>query len=961
MNLNLGNSQNLSKPSITVYYQNVRGLRTKTNELFAALSVCDYDVVVLTETWLNENVLDSELTDEYVIYRRDRSVLTSERLRGGGVLIGIKKNITSNVIDFVGADRLEQVAIRATVEDVSLVVCAIYLPPNTELELYEQHATCINDLYSQIGARDRVVVLGDYNLPFLNWHLDDDVSSFIPVNASSEQELSLVENVIASGLQQVNCLSNDNGRLLDLAFVNNATACEIVEPPIPLMRVDPHHKPFVMIIEDLQATFDNDISTVVYDFTNCDFDELNVAISQVNWRENLNLDNLDEAVDKFYSELDSILRQHVPLKVQSRKSGSRQPWWNGELRNLRNRLRKARRRFFRSRSDESKAVVRELECQFSSLNVSRFQSYIYRIEGNMKDNPKQFWSYLRNRTASSGIPQTVNYLGDSSTSPLESASLFASFFQSVLSNNSPPLDESYLNRLQSFDLNLPITAFDQQDVRIKLRGIDSCKGPGSDGLPPLFIKECSSSLAAPVAQLFNRSLRESTFPSRWKEALITPIHKSGNVHDVRNYRGISILNCLPKVFESMVLDFLYPAVKNIIDVDQHGFVKKRSTTTNLMTYVTMLTNLIEKRKQIDAVYIDFSKAFDRVPHLLAVEKLRRMGFPDWLTGWIASYLQNRRASVRLGAIKSESFHITSGVPQGSHLGPLLFILFVNDLCGELKSFKSMYADDLKIFRVVSSALDCCALQADVEQVVDWCHRNGMEVNVQKCSVITFTRLFSPIVFSYTLRNCALERVSSVKDLGITLDTKLRFTEHISLVVAKAYAILGLVKRNTRDFNDVYCLKAIYVSLIRSILEYSVIVWSPYHATHINRIERVQKAFVRFALRRLPWRDRMNLPPYENRCALINLPTLATRRTYLQRLFVFDLLENNIDCAELLARLRINAPVRRTRRIVFFRRGTNRTLYGQHNPLDVCCQSFNVVYHLYDFNLSKNVFKTRISN
>lgn len=421
------------------------------------------------------------------------------------------------------------------------------------------------------------------------------------------------------------------------------------------------------------------------------------------------------------------------------------------------------------------------------------------------------------------------------------------------------------------------------------------------------------------------------------------------------------MSCFPKVFESMVLDFLYPAVQNIIAVEQHGFVKQRSTTTNLMNYVSMIIENLDKRQQIDAVYVDFQKTFDQVPHQLAVEKLRRFGFPDWMTSWIASYLNNRFASVKLGTVKSEPFLITSGVPQGSHLGPLLFVLFVNDLCSELDSFKTMYADDFKIFRIISSLVDCCALQTDIERVLDWCDRNGMEVNVQKCSTITFARIRSPITFGYTMKDCTLNKVSLIKDLGILLDSKLRFTEHISSVIAKAYVVLGIVKRNTREFNDVYCLKTLYISLVRSILEYGVVVWCPYHAVHIDRIERVQRAFLRFALRGLPWQNRLHLPPYEHRCALIRLPTLRDRRTLLQRLFIFDLLENNIDCPELLSRLRFNAPERVTRRMEFFRQPLQRTQYGQNNPLNVCCQLFNVVYYLYDFSLSRNVFKSRISH
>lgn len=190
--------------------------------------------------------------------------------------------------------------------------------------------------------------------------------------------------------------------------------------------------------------------------------------------------------------------------------------------------------------------------------------------------------------------------------------------------------------------------------------------------------------------------------------------------------------------------------------------------------------------------------------------------------------------------------------------------------------------------------------------------------------------------------------------------KLKFSQHISSVTAKAFAVLGIIRRNTQAFRDVYCLKSLYVSLVRSILEYGVTVWAPYHSVQIARLERVQKCFLRFALRHLPWRDGQHLPPYEQRCALIKLPTLQKRRELLQRLLIFDLLNNNIDCSELLGRLRINAPGRSIRRFDFFRQAMHRTQYGQHNPLDVCCQRFNDVYHLFDFNLSKNVFRLRIS-
>lgn len=379
-----------------------------------------------------------------------------------------------------------------------------------------------------------------------------------------------------------------------------------------------------------------------------------------------------------------------------------------------------------------------------------------------------------------------------------------------------------------------------------------------------------------------------------------------------------------------------------------------------MTYVSSLVPALEKRQQIDAIYVDFTKAFDRVPHSLAVDKLSRMGLPAWLTRWISSYLTDRSAYVRIHGASSDPFVITSGVPQGSHLGPLLFVLFVNDVCQAIKSPKVMFADDLKFFRVVSSILECCAIQDDIDALLDWCMLNGMEVNVRKCNVITFCRTRNPIDFDYTMSGTSIVRVSTVKDLGVLLDSKLNYTQHIAATTAKANAMLGFIKRNTQQFRDIYCLKTLFCALVRSVLEYGVLIWSPYYAVQINRIERIQRNFLRYALRSLPWNDPVRLPPYEQRCALIHLPTLTTRRILLQRLFVFDILSNNVDCSVLLGMIHLNVPARTTRRADFLRIPTHRTLFGQNNPYDVCCRRFNEVFVHFDFNISKTMFRTRIS-
>ena len=267
----------------------------------------------------------------------------------------------------------------------------------------------------------------------------------------------------------------------------------------------------------------------------------------------------------------------------------------------------------------------------------------------------------------------------------------------------------------------------------------------------------------------------------------------------------------------MLYDHLYPAVKNVVSQYQHGFMKQRSTTTNLMAYTTGIIRRLEKRQQIDAVYVDFSKAFDRVPHKLSVAKLTALGLPHWLTRWLGSYLCNRTAYVKVAGALSHRYDITSGVPQGSHLGPLIFILFIN-LCALLQSSKLLYADDLKIYRSICNSNDVRVLQGDINVLLKWCTRNGMEVNENKCKVISFRRIRSPVLAEYKMGQSALERVQTISDLGVTIDCKMEFNQHISISVAKSYALLGFLRRNASCFTDINVLKTLYFSLVRGVLE-----------------------------------------------------------------------------------------------------------------------------------------------
>lgn len=439
---------------------------------------------------------------------------------------------------------------------------------------------------------------------------------------------------------------------------------------------------------------------------------------------------------------------------------------------------------------------------------------------------------------------------------------------------------------------------------------------------------------------------------KWKTLYLSPIYKKGDKRNIANYRGITSLCAPSKVFEIIVNDDFFSSCKQYISPDQHGFYPKRSVVTNLAAFTSQCIRALDTGKQVDAVYLDLKAAFDKVDHQVLLAKLLKLGVSSNLVDWFSSYLTGRSFCVKIGSSISEPFCNISGVPQGSNLGPLLFLLFINDASLVLPPGTTIfYADDSKIYAIIDSVDDCHVLQAQLKTFEDWCARNFLMLSIGKCQVISYSRKKSTIHFPYSLSGQLIERVSRIRDLGVILDEQLTFTDHYNDIICRANKQLGFVLKMTSKFKDPLCLKSLYCALVRSILEFAAVVWTPYHSSWIARIESVQKKFVRRALRTLHWNDPENLPPYEDRCLLLGIDTLENRRSVSQAMFVVKLLKNEVDSSALLADLNIYAPERPLRRRDFFLLGTRNSLYGQHDPVRFMMAKFNSVSHLFDFNTS----------
>ena len=405
--------------------------------------------------------------------------------------------------------------------------------------------------------------------------------------------------------------------------------------------------------------------------------------------------------------------------------------------------------------------------------------------------------------------------------------------------------------------------------------------------------------------MFNKSLTIGYFPNIWKMSFVTPIHKSGDKHDVMNYRPISKLSIIPKIFEAIITKKLSSIISPYICKNQHGFRPKMSISTNLLLYQSKILNSFKNHIQVDSIYTDFQKAFDKVNHKLLLKKLFNIGFNGNFLDWIESYLTCLTQAVKLSLFTSNYFSVCSGVPQGSHLGPLLFILFINDLPTVLDSSVNilLFADDAKLFSPVESLSDAVNLQSNLDKLVSWSKQNCLPLNINKCSIITFTRLHKPILFNYSIDHTTLTRVNHIRDLGILLEANMSYSSHINMITNKAFKMLGFIYRNTKNFKNIISMKMLYFSLVRSHLEFGSMVWSPNYALYINQLENVQYKFLKLTCNKLNLT--IDRDSYHFQSTYLGVSLCEIRRSVADLMFLYDLLNGNIDSSELLSMVGFN--------------------------------------------------------
>ncbi len=358
-----------------------------------------------------------------------------------------------------------------------------------------------------------------------------------------------------------------------------------------------------------------------------------------------------------------------------------------------------------------------------------------------------------------------------------------------------------------------------------LKSLAVNKSMGPDGIHPRLLKETANIMAPQLSLLFSKSMNEGKLPPDWKVADVKPIFKKGQKSNVENYRPVSLTSVVGKVMEGIIRDEIMSHLLNhdAISPHQHGFVSGRSTVTQLLETLELWTKILDEGGSVDIVYLDFRKAFDKVAHERLMRKIESHNIKGKLLEWIRAFLTNRTQKVVINDSTSSTQPVTSGVPQGSVLGPLLFTIFINDLPDKINSDVKMYADDTKVFRRVSCDEDQQQLQTDLDNLNDWASKWQMEFHPDKCKVLQIGRYNRNL--SYTMINeqsvTALSQSVAEKDLGIFVDKHLNFEKQSANVISKANRVLGTIRRSFNNLDCKMCV-LLFKALVRPLLEYDAV-------------------------------------------------------------------------------------------------------------------------------------------
>ena len=740
-----------------------------------------------------------------------------------------------------------------------MLVCVIYRQPDDPSGGHRSRASELNEALEQLTASianidgtPDIVICGDFNLPNANWS-----------NTAELPKCQIFETIKVFQdkyflHQVVHTPTHRSGNTLDLVFTNNKnlindTICsETSMSDHYIVEVSTHFKSHFARAQRKQRKFYNTFDTLNFFSDDTDWDQMKNELSQVNWEQKYTTitDPVDK-LDKYAKICESIAVKHTPKKKIAKLAGkSKIP------RDRKILMRRRRKVVNQLAKHQTPTLRRKLSRELIEIEMKLQDSFILynTIQENkaiesIKRNPKYFFTYVKK--FSKNKPSVGPLLNADKQFVVDNkamADILSEQYSSVFSTlHSVPVnpDEIFNSTNESHLLDFE---FSPEDIIKSIDDISSNAAAGPDGFPAIFLKQCKQEIAIPLYNIWREYLDLSITPSSSRTSNIVPIHKGDSTALASNYRPVALTSHLVKIFEKIIRTHIvnYLEENHLLNPSQHGFRAGRSCLSQLIAHYDRILTLLDEGKNVDVIYLDLAKAFDKLDFNITLTKLSRLGINGKVGKWLHSFLTNRTQTVIVNGEKSDPAPVLSGVPQGSVIGPLLFLVLIGDIDKDVyNSFLSSFADDTRVGHGIDSPEDAKLLQDDLNHIYNWATENNMFFNSTKFELLRYGKNVELKNSTSYMSNTGetIPTKEATKDLGVIMSSSGDFKDHISSIVDTVRDFSTWILRSFRSRSPLLMLQ-LWKSMVIERLDYCSQLWNPHQIGLIQQLEELQKSFVK---------------------------------------------------------------------------------------------------------------------
>ena len=872
--------------------------------------------IALTETWLRDH-LDAEVNIEgYKLFRQDRlrPKLNRRGRDGGGTACYLKNEVaagTDTIINFSN-EAIEVLGLHIKVKNLILII--LYRQPDNRAGghpsthvHFKEALDILHEAFMQLpNPTPDIIMCGDFNLPHAVWPMGEIKSGASTDEQTMIKDLKYFTNEFYL-LQEIVTPTHSKGNTLDLFFTNNSHLLHsyesnetlfsdhyLVEGRInyrntdclkEMKRTSPNRKKYSKNFEHLNF-FSEKIK----------WEKVSEDLQSINWRLEYRGLSPDEMLNRFFNICFSICEKYVP---QKRKASTLK---QSKIPRERKNLMRTRTRKLNALSNICSATRKaKLLSEVRTIEKRLKESYEHDMAKNehkavlaISKNSKYFYAYAKKFSKiQSAIGPLFNSAKELITSPKKMAEILKNQYDAVFS---VPL-EPMLAQSDIFSTNdtsegplLTDISFEPADIEDAIDELSASSAAGPDQFPALLLKQCKKDLSKPLYLIWKKSLSTGEIPNILKTGNIVPIHKGGSRGEAKNYRPVALTSHIIKIFEKVLRNHIVSHLEEngLLNPGQHGFRTGRSCLSQLLAHFETITQILEDGDNVDVIYLDFSKAFDKVDFLVTLRKINLLGISGNVGKWIYSFLTGRSQTVMVNGEHSTASEVKSGVPQGSVLGPLLFLILLGDIDKTIASaFLSSFADDTRVGHRIKEASDIIALQEDLKSIYDWSTTNNMKFNSEKFECVRYGKRkeFHDNTDYYSDLGTAIKPKDQINDLGVLLNKNCTFKDQIDDIVRTANKLCAWILRTFRTRSPKLML-LLWKSLVLSKVDYCSQLWSPTAKGDIQKLEMVQRSFIRKI-------DDVRNLSYWDQLKKLSLYSLERRRERYRVIYIWRILERQV--------------------------------------------------------------------